>query len=189
VAADVRGAAGGPARHDRHLAAPAVVVRPGRRVQVDAADVEPRDRVAAVDGEPRRHVGRERRVADVVDVHPLGAVERAGRHLERTRSLGHDRARVVADEDRALEHPARHAHDLDAFELSLDDAHEADIDAEPGDRHRGGRRRAAPRGDALDRDHAVVRARVPRQQVDRVPRGEPDADDHPRTTVATSCGR
>jgi NAD-dependent DNA ligase len=57
----------------------------------------------------------------VVDVDPVGVVERAGWNLERLRLLGHDRARAVPDENRALQHSARYADDVDALEIVVDE--------------------------------------------------------------------
>src|SRR5581483_4650026 len=162
-----------------------------RRVEIDRAEVELRDGVAAVDGELRLAAAADRPVADVVDVDPVGAGERSVGQLEPRRLLGDDRARAVRrDEDRALRHPARNGNGLvDVLELVVDDADEADGDPQPPDRHGCGRGGPAACAHACRREDVTVGFGGVRHSEDGVTGGEADADDHARRTVTISCGR
>src|SRR5205823_8213465 len=119
---------------------------------------------------------------------------------------GHDRARPVADEDRALagtgagdpaetrdvDTLARESFaDLRAGAVVADRAREVRLYSEPRQRHGGRRRRPAARDDQIGRHDAVVRLRMPRHAEDRVLRRRSDADDvgHDTFTVSSSCGR
>ena len=213
-----RGAAARAGRHDhepgagreRGLGRPELRVEAGRRrcVQRHPVEVEPVDRVAAVDRQPG--LARGHRVADVVDVDPGGRAAELPRPLARvdvggTREV-HDRAAVASDQDGALRRAGfghqHHLRDVDALVLEAGPdppshvvvAHGADevrLDAESRERHGRGRGRPAACNDELRRDDAIVRAGMPRHREDRVERGETDADDvrHRAITVTISCGR
>ena len=148
----------------------------GRPVQVEA-----RDRIAAVDGEP--HVARHSRITRVVDVHPLGRpaeLERSLGQRERRQRAGivDDRPVGVADEDRALGRAGTGDHRAHC-EMSTPSAARpsriaspvsssptaptnATSDVESSERDGGRRRRAAARDSELGGDDAVVGGRMAR---------------------------
>ena len=189
LAVRVRSAAVGSLRHDGQLRTPAVVPCSRRRVERDVVERQAGDLVPAVHREMQAIVPAERRVAHVVDVHPVSAGKRVEGDLERLRRGRDDRASAVADEDRALGHPARHRNRLDVVEIFVGDADEPHVDAESRDRAGSRRGRPSACDDASRGDDSVVWPRMTRDHVDGVARREPDADDQETFTVTSSCGR
>jgi hypothetical protein len=153
------------------------------------------DRVAAVDRET--DVPRRSRVADVVDMDPVGVVaerERPPTQPKRQRAAegGDDRAAPARpDEDRALRRPrAGHdghfelhpfvleaGEDLGSRRVVAERADERRRDAEPREGQRSGCCWPAARDGTLRSDDPIVLVGVARNGVDRVERGEPDAHD------------